>query len=910
MRRLQKPLSHLLLLSLNLSPLLTPLSSAPAYAEASTATTALQGVKSALDTTNTYVSSIQYSQAQMQSLLGQFTNLNGQQAALQGGMGIFEQTKADLATALATGQTCMLEAENKKNGRVGKYKKATIASATALLSVEPTCSTYGNVIDSARKILDGLTAAQQKAACLRQLQNSLGQIAEKSKTGFNQLAQAAEEVWNTHDNIITTHKNIAERINKDMNGEGGYKAQLGKLKELSAELYQQINAGMQFKKEGAEGGGFAARLRQARSSRTQAANQWYQTFMGEVQQCFNSSPLECRNGVANSPLGCIADSLGQGAGNVGGHASKISGVAKAQAAANMENLQRTLMLNTAALNDAGRKAALDVKNEAQFLSYTNQQFDKLVNKVVGNFRGQRFYGNVDKSALGNFIKSKYQECYNNASANFKSDMAGDGTTYKAALRGAEEVEAGLNAEIKGLIDRAQSQMNEFRTSFHKVYNAELPQFSQDCTGSDSPYESLDCLRMLSATLKSGIEGTAQTVKLENALAGSGLKQYASNPPTSVLTLQTLTLDQQGRPTMGTSNTTCVGFNECNNVLERYQTSHNDQATAQEETRKKFVQDNNKTVQTAMSGVAAQFTEVSKLFMTEVEKLNKDLAAAGVTSALKTKNVEGEKLEADEKTGLFKTPKDMKAALAGQGVLTELDSTTETESAMRDQANEINAKVKDAFTTKGKCAVKKSDYDAVASAFNSCEEEKVCQGDRVGRMLRSMERLMRKSQAKPDGDDKDTLSKDYLACVKGAKANKNTSSTSDASSTLAINSTTDATERARLATRALEQQAKREEEQRKERADEIESCGASAVDDLDALAKDSRDSLRDKNSKITEGAKRVATACPEDKAEAAAACRDIKSAASNFTPPDDGETKLDDSGAGGGGFTNPLSKGAQ
>lgn len=909
MRRLQKPLSHLLLLSLTFGPVLATFGSVPAQAEESTTTTALQGVKSALDTTNTFVSSIQYSQAQMQSLLGQFTNLNNQQQALQGGMGIFEQTKADLSTALATAQTCMLEAENKKNTRVGKYKKATIGSATALLAMEPNCQNYGNVIDSARKILDGLTAAQQKTACMRQLQNSLGQIAEKSKTGFNQLAQAAEEVWNTHDQIITTHKNIAERINKDMNGEGGYKAQLGKLKELSAELYQQINAGMQFKKEGAEGGGFAARLRQARSSRTQAANQWYQTFMGEVQQCFNTSPLECRNGVANSPLGCIAESLGQSSGSVGGHSSKVSGVAKAQAAANMENLQRTLMLNTAALNDAGRKAALDVKDEAQFLSYTNQQFDKLVNKVIGNFRGQKFY-NTDKSALGNFIKSKYQECYNNAAANFKSDMAGDGPTYKAALRGAEEVEAGLNAEIKGLIDRAQGQMNEFRTAFHKVYNAELPQFSQDCAASDNAYQSLDCLRMLSATLKSGIEGTAQTVKLDNALAGTGLKQYSSNPPTSVLTLQTLTLDQQGKPTMGTSNTTCVGFNECINVLERYQTSHNDQATAQEETRKKFVQDNNKTVQTAMAGVAAQFTEVSKLFMAEVEKLNKDLAASGVTSALKTKNVEGEKLEADEKTGLYKTPKDMKAALAGQGVLTELDSTTETESAMREQANEINKQVKDAFTAKGKCAVKKSDYDAVASAFNSCDEEKVCQGDRVGRMLRSMERLMRKSQNNPNTDDKDTLSRDYLACVKGAKSNKDRSSSADVSSTLAISAASSEAEKAAAARRALDQQAKREEEQKKERAEEIESCGATAVDDVDALAKDSRESLREKNSKITEGAKRVAAACPEDKAEAAAACRDIKSAASNFTPPDDGETKLDDAGAGGGGFTNPLSKGAQ
>jgi hypothetical protein len=897
MRRLKTLLCHTLAFALAFGP-------AVAYAEGSAVTSILQGTKSALDTGNQLATTMAASAAQMQQMVNAFSTLQNQQGTAATAQSALDQVKTDLSSALSSAAVCVSEAETKKNSDIARYKKANIATATQLVNAEPTCANYGIIVDSGRKLADQLAAAKKKGACLKQLQNSLNQIADKSKSAFSNLTTAANEVWNTQEQIIQNHKTISDRIDKDLNGENGYQAKLANLKKLSSALYQQINAGAG--KDG--GGGIASRLRSAKAGRNQAANSWYKSMMGEVQSCFSSSPTTCNSGTANSALGCIADALGQNNAGRNGNAGNASAVSKALSSANVETLRRTLGLNSATITDSNLGAKLDVTNSDQFLNFTKTKFNTMLSTIVTNFRGQQFRGQTNSSEIADFVRSKYTECYNRAVDNFKSDMESDGPTYKATLRAVEEQESGINAEIKSSIDDAQNQMNEFRTAFTKVYNSELPQFSQDCAASDDAYQSLDCLRMLSATLKSGIEGTNQTVKLDNALAGSGMKQFTAQAPGTVLTLQNITLDQAGKPTLGTTNTSCVGFNECVNVLERYRQSHVDQAQSQTQTRQKFVDENNKNVQSSLSAMGAQFSEVSKLFNTEIQNLNTAMAALGVNGSFKTKQVTGEALTKDEKTGLFEVPKDMKAAIASTGSITELDESEDGTTALNDQFNEITKKVNEALVLKNKtCILKKSDYDAIANALGSCEAEKVCKGNKVSGLLSSLERLMRKSQAAGSTDDKGTIGRDYASCMNSASSTYKSEARDavrDARSSLGAGTSETLTSGERA--EAIRQGEALKEQAKNDKSEAEKACGSTAMGDIDALAADSREALQGSNSKLAGSAKKLAEACPDDTEAAAAACKEVKKAANGASIPDEGETKLDASSSSSPTFTNPLS----
>jgi hypothetical protein len=913
MHRSQKPLSQALILTMIIAPLL---SSAPVRAEESTATTVLQGMQGALNGTNTLLTTIQSSNAQMQQLYGQFTNLNSQQAAVQTGLGALDQTKQELSLALATAQTCLANADSKKTAKAGRYKKATITNATNLTNAEPTCENYGTIIDSGRKLSDQIAASMEKTACMMQLQNSLGQVANKSKTAFTQAQQAATEVYNTRTSIITNYENMAKRIDGDLNGkdgQGGYKKQLADLKALSADLYAKVNSGLNLKDNKAEGGGFAARLRMAKASRTQAANTWYKRFLlgdsngpGDVQQCFNSMPTTCRSGQADSPMNCIASALSSGTGTGAGFSGRVSAVQRALGAANATALGRTLGMNVAAQVDANRLAALDVKNQDEFLTYTRGQFDKMVSKVLNNFRAQTFYGNnVNKSELTNFIKEKYEECYNSAVSNFKSDLAGEGGQYKAALRSVEESEAGLNAEIKSTLDAAQAQMNDFRTSFNKIYNSDLPQFSSDCSASDDPYQSLDCLRMLSANLKSGVEGTSQTVKLDTKLAATGLKQFTAQPPATVMTLQNLTIDpNSGKPTLGSTTTSCVGFNECVNVMDRTLTHYNDQKTSQETARKDFVDTHNKSIQTSLGTISAQFTQVGTLFGQEVEKLNKELLATGLSATLKTKQVEGEALVANEKTGLYDTPKDMKAAIASQGAFTELDGPEETQKAAREQAQEIAKKMNDAMKKKQLCLVKKGDYDSIANALD-CSEANVCKGDRIGRLLTPLNALLHKSTKNPDASERNTISTEYNSCLRTARTATDPSSDDDKEEEAPAEET--ASERRERNNLRIQRRNRIRDDRKEYRATEGQACATTALGALDAKLEDSvNDAAKSTNSDIMGKIRAVVDACPDADA-AVNACKAAQSKIKGLTPPDQLDTKVEDGGSSQN-FTNPLTSG--
>lgn len=881
--RTHKLVSILLTLSLTVG-------NAPLQAAESGTTSALLGVKTALETTSSGIGAIQYSQQQMQGLVNQFAALRGQTANQGNAQSQFDLVKQQLSVALAEAGQCVEKA--KKD--TAKYKKATI-NPTALNSVEPTCRNYGNVIDSIKKNIDQMQETNTKMGCIRNMQNKINQIADQAKKPFGDLTAAAGQVWNTRKNIIDTHQGIVDRLDKDLNDEeNGYKAKLGKLKELEVKIRNAISAGVSGK-EGASGIG--QRLKDVKRARVAAANSWYYDLMGDVEGCFATDGTQsCAFGTAASPADCIRAYVGS--------APSGSAPAKALAKANAGKLDHAFRLNTGIIKRADSMSNIDVSNPNAFLAHVNKRFNEKLAAISTTFNNMSVAGNgVNKNQLRSFVQQKYRDCYSAAVQRFQSDMGSEGGKYKSAVNQVSDMEAGLNNEIRNLIDETQANMNGFRTMFNKVYNRDLSQFAADCTASESPYASADCLRKMQITLKGGIEGTKQSTTLEDG----SRPEFTPGPTT--MNLQTMALDQQGNPTLQTSQSQCVGFDECMNVLDRYQAHHSDQAESQKKQREAFVEQHNKTVQTAMVGVAAQFTEVSKMLVAATTGINDDLTKAGVNAAITTKQVAGENLEKDETTGIFKMPTSMKAALAGNGTYTEMDDVSEAVSSLNARIGELNKKATAAFKMKGLCAVKKGDFDAIANRLGNCDAASVCKGDKMASMLRPMESLLRKSQGTGSPDDKDNITREYQSCVRSNRTS-NTRRSRQSEIEVKVAGAAATTDKEKLRA-ALENQLREELEEKK---NEAGNCGGDAMGSLEALATDSRDSVKGTNDKIIAAIRKISDHCsedPQDTDAAASACEEAKQVLRKASPPsNEGETILSDGGGGTTSFSNPLSKDAK
>lgn len=869
------------------------LSLQPAYAEESglggTATTALQGVASTLNTANTLVGSIQSSQTQMQALVNQLSGQMNNMPTSQ-----FDQIKAQLAAAMGEAQLCV----QKNTKDYSKYKKAPAdpAELNAKIDAIPTCSNYGAIIDSAKKLNDQMKDTNAKMACITNMQNKINEIAEAAKAPFNQMTQSATEVWNTRQKIIDTHKSIADNVDKELNGEHGYKAQLSNLKKLSGQISNALNAGASAGKKG-EGAsaGINQRIKDLRRMRVNAANSWYYSLMGDVQSCFaNDATRECSMGAAASPANCIRSYIA----NAG---QKGSAAERAQAKANAERLQNTFILNTGDIKLTDTQSNIDVSKPEKFLAHANSRFEQMVGKVVANFKSQNFVGNnVDKGALATFVRAKYNECYQSAVARFNADMASEGSQYKAAVNAVDDQEAALNNEISNLVKDASDAMNDFRTSFNKIYNRDLTQFASDCTTTDSPYASADCLRKIQVTLEGGIKGTRQSVKLDNGT----VVNFA--PGATVMNLQTMSLNQQGQPTVTTTPTQCVGFDECINVLDRYQAAQLSNVESQKKGQEEFVVTHNKNMDTALTGVSAQFAEISKMITGGVQGINEELAKYGVNASVATKQVEGEKLAKNDKTGLYDMPKSMKAAMAGVGNYTELDNPGAITEAYNTRISTLNEKLKEAAKAKAACAIKKGDLDAILGRIGSCDAN-ICKGDRVARMLRPLETLARKSQVMPsDSSEKNTITTDFERCSRTAKSDARSSDREDFSAQTAIDSITDQTRR----DNAQKKYDGLKAQKKKYSAEDAKSCSQQAVGDLEALAANARDSMKGTNDKILAAIRGLSDACslePADEEAAIEACEKAKKAVGSASPPsDEAETDVTSTSSSSSTFTNPLS----
>lgn len=854
-------------------------------------TSGLEGVASALNTTNSVISSVQYSQQQMQTLVNQFGALQAQNAAATQSLSQFDQAKQQLAASLATAQQCMMQADTNTKAKIAKYKKATMKPGD-LTAAEPTCSSYGAIMDSARKNLDEMAAAKTKAACLQSLQNSMTQIAESSKQSFNQLTQAAVKVWNTRDQIINTHKGIADRIDKDLNGENGYRAQLAKLKETSAKINNAIGAGFT-SKEGS--GGFDARIRSIKALRVTKANEWYYSIMGQTESCFaNDVNQECYAGGTASPAACIRAEVARSSG---------SAAEAAIAKSNTEKLNHAFQKNVGLIKSKDQLSNVDVSNPDAFLAHTNKRFNEKLNAVTQTFRRMALVGKTSPSAIGDFARQKYQGCYESAVAAFRSDISSEGP-YKQSMRAVEEQEAAMNQEVKNLLDSAQQQMTDFRTSFNRVYSTELSQFSASCSSSDSSvYQSVDCLKMIAANLKAGIEGSVQTQTLDNKTT------YRANPSDTVLNLQTLSLDTTGKPSLSTKSTNCKGFNECINTLSEYHRHQSEQADKQTEERKAFVEQHNETLQTSMTGLTAQFSEVSKLFTEEIRKLNAEVGTLGITASIATKQVEGEQLKANEKTGLYDMPTSMKAAFAGVGSFTEMESPQEVYSAMQTRFGELQKKVAEAAKKKSECRVKKEDYNQIAEQL-VCEEEKVCAASNLTGIIDPMENVFNKTSKDPKSGEFSSAESRYQSCLSSAE--RRSENVEDRVSRL--EESKDRIEDRNTNASTRKQRIDNNIAKLRERGEAVEgraekACNNQLVSSLNTQATKARGSFAGTNQGIMNAFRKMANACPDDKEAAAAACKSIKRAAAAGTGNDaEDETKVEDGSSSttpATPFTNPL-----
>lgn len=880
-------MTKLLHVLLSFSLLFAPL----AQSAESVTTSALQGVQSALTGTNALLGAVQYSQGQMQGLVNQFGALQSQTMNVNTAQGQFDLVKQNLAVALAEGAQCVEKAKKDYS----KLKKA-VYKGSELSAITPNCLNYGKVLDSVEKNDGQIREVNKKMGCVLAMTAKIDQIAESSKTTFNNLTQAANEVYNTRQQIIDTHQGIVDKIDADLNGEKGFKAQLQGLKELTKDIGNALNAGLSGK-PGEQTIGFSQRLKGIKTKRQGLANNWYKSLMGSVEYCFQSTPKTCAYGAAASPRDCIRAYVSSVTGR--------SAAEKASAKTNLAGLDNALILNNSqAMQTLANPGNVDVKNPESVLRMFEGRFNQNLEITLKGLNGINLTGKANKSDLTNFVQQKYRECFNTAKTAFIDDL-NNGGQYQEMRDSVLSEEDGLNNEIKNMIDTAQSNMNSFRTGFTKVYNRDLAQFSSDCTASDDPYASADCLRKLYVTMKGGIEGTRQTTKLDNG------NQIVYNPGPTALSLQSLSLDASGKATLTATTTSCVGFDECINVMDRYQASHQDQVQSQTKARDAFVTEHNKTVQNAMTQVASQFTAVSKMIGDARDSINTELREAAVTGAVNTTAVEGEALAADEKTGLYKTPTSMKAALAGAGTYLEFDKEKmdSVTTAVNDRIRELHEKKLEATKMKSACDIKKSDYEAIASGIGSCDEESICEDGIGEQVIASLEGLLNKGKVSPDPSDaKSTPIADaYGSCMERADSRVNKDlSTSDA---VLLQGAKTPEERADLANQLRGGSA---DEKNAKLARANRSCARKAAAGLEAINKDNRAAgMKDANSGVINALRRMENSCPANAAAAARACEDMKKALKKAQPPtDEGPTVITETGGDSSGIPNPFSKSAQ
>lgn len=926
-RKLTRILSALVALGLTL-PTLPEIARA---AEGDIATNALTGLNTALGGITSFQSAFGNSQAQLQGLV---TQLSGTQNAVNGAQqqqGQLDQIAQQLQLAVIGpegAQACIQKATRTYEKYHKNHKKAGDVAADKIPGIEPTCANYGFILDAASVNDERVSDTNKKMACLVKLQNTVSELANKAKQPISQLMNTAGEVYKTHTQIIDSHKKIATKLGNDLDGpdgKGGYRAQVQRLRGLSLELNNVLNA-KKGEKEGLKHG-LVKQVDELQTMRASMGNDWYYTLMGDVSYCYGNTPQPCfDNNETMPPAQCVAALVGTTGGKTAGE--------RARRKTDMSGLNNLGRINLKNAQEANLPANLDIAKPADFLGFARKRFEATMSSEISTINGHQFAGKVDKNKLKQAVQQGYDNCWEQAVATFNADLKSKGSRYYGRITAMKDAERETANDLKNWIDRVEGDMTQFRTAFHKVYNSELSQFKTDCTADEDPYRSLDCLRVLSATLDSGIKGTRRAVKLGNG------SQFVSFAGETVIPMQILSTDPSGKPTIGTTNASCAGFDDCLNYLDRSKSEHESAAGKGEEDRGKFVDQHNTAVRAVFTQLGSQFGQMSQLMTAGINAINGELAGIGVKGTLKTKDIKGEQLVENEKTGMIDMPKDMKAAMAGQTNFSEIDDTKEVSEAIRDLAREIGKKRAEANKMKAKCKIAKADYERFQSLMpKECSDTAaICKGSKITNAGVQMEDLFRRSQVTLEDNEKLNTSREYNQCKAQARSDARSVTAGDIKkagrSIYGENyrrptpTGTDSTARdlARDEFNDMKDEARDAAIAQRERDAEDrvrEECNAIVLSSLDGLAQKARsDVLKSQNTKLVQSLRDLGEACnkvpkpaigrapaagetetesPADRyanedSDVTAACEAYKQAAKDAKPPEgEEETKVTNDG---------------
>ncbi len=904
-------------------------------AENDVATNTLSGLNNVLGGLNSFQTAFGASNTQLQALV---TQLSGAQNAAQGAQA--QQSQLDqiaqqlqLAAIGPDGaQACIQKATRTYEKYHKNHTKAGDVAGDKIAGIEPTCSNYGFVLDAISTNDEKISDTNKKMACLVKLQNTIGELANKAKQPVSQLMNSAGEVYKTHSQIIDSHKKIATKLSNDLNGpdgKGGYRAQVQNLRALSLELNNVLNA-KKSEKEGGLKNGLVKQVDELQTMRAALGNDWYYTLMADVSYCFNSTPQPCfDNNESMPPSQCVAALTNNNGGKTAGERARARTDSKA-----LMNLAR---MNSKNAQEKNLPANIDIAKPGEFLGFARKRFEATMASEISAFGNHQFSGKVDKSKIKQAIQQGYDNCWEQAVATFNSDLHSKGSRYYSKITAMKDAERETSNDIKNWIDRIEGDMTQFRTSFHKVYNSELAQFKTDCTADEDPYRSLDCLRVLSATLDSGLKGTRRAIRLGNGT------QYTSFAGETVIPMQTLTSDATGKPTIGTTNASCAGFDDCLNYLERSQSEHESAASKGEEDRAKFVDQHNTAVRAAFTQLSSQFGMMSQLMAQGINSINGELAGAGVKGTLKTKDVKGEPLVENEKTGMIDMPKDMKAALAGISNFSEVEDTKEVTEGIHELRKELAKKRSEAMKMKSKCKIEKADYEAFSGLMpKECSETaEICGGTKLSNAGIQMEDLFRRSGVSIEDNARLTASREYNQCRSQASRNSRNVTNADIRRAAKRGEYLDQLYEETTVTIGTGETAKTKT--KKERNQDIyddarddaiaqkeydqqdtirAECNGLIYSSLDGLAKKSRSkTLKDQNSALVQALRDIGDACnkvpkprpakrssdnsgeetetPEryanEDSDVTAACEAYKTAAKAAKPPEgEDETKVDGS----------------
>jgi hypothetical protein len=848
-----------------------------AFAEGSMMASTLQGMTGALNDVNSAFSAYGASAGQLQQLAAQLSQAQQQANGQQQPQGAFDQIQKQLSLVMAEANACVMQNSNTNYDKYYAKRPASQKdlvkniSPDALTSVEPTCTTYGVILDAIELQKARMSDANKRMACLVNMQQKVNQIAEAAKAPFQQLNTAANEVYKTYSGIIDAHNQIADKIANDVDGapdkdgkrSGGYRGELNKLKGMALELNNVLNA-----KQGENGDshlkyGLVKQVENLKKQRTDVGNKWYFTMMNEIDHCFYEEPAACFDNDVQSPPGqCIGAMINNNA--VG---SDKGAKARARTDANgLNNLRLKTYIGGQKVNTPTN---LDMANPDAVVAFVDGRFEKTLRGVLGAYGNHQFSSRVPRQQMLDYIANAYQNCKAEAEKNFRDDLRSKGPRYYADVIGMQDMERETANDEKNWIDRIEGEMTTFRTQFQKVYNSDLAQFKSDCTDDGDPYKGLDCMRVLNAQLQSGMRGTRVSAKL-----GNGTTYTATAGETS-LPIQTLTLDQQGKATIGSSSVKCSGFDDCINFLDRAREQHASAAQTSENDRKKFVDQHNQATRQAFDVVAQQFSQLSQLITASVKGVNDDLVKLGIKATVKTKQIEAEELKENEKTGLFDMPKSMKAALAGRNSFTEVDDTKDVTDAYNSMLTELNKKAGEAQKQKRLCQVDANSYKGLVQIMPSdCSNTyQVCDRDRIPGAATYMEPLFKRSVEKVDENARNNIAatSEYKSCVSSIKADVNADLDDDAKledyaashqmPSIFKNGgehdgDVDSRKRANVRNRMKADLGKTI------RKNSRQDCGDFVLGALAAEANASRDTLREQNSDIVEALKAVSTSCSE------------------------------------------------